>query len=46
MIIVSDSAKMFMAAKRILRDLFESDEVINCLTKKGIDGGVSKGFLS
>ena len=34
---VSDNAKTFKAAKRILRDLFESDEVRNCLTKKGID---------
>ena len=36
-IIVSDNAKTFKAAKGILRELFESEEVSDCLTSKGID---------
>ena len=36
-IIVSDNAKTFKAAKGILRELFGSEEVKNCLTSKGID---------
>jgi hypothetical protein len=36
-IIVLDNAKTFKATKTILHDLFKSDEVKNCLTRKGID---------
>ena len=36
-IIVSDNAKTFKAAKKALRELFESEEVNNCLSDKGID---------
>ena len=34
---MSDNAKTFKATKTILRDLFKSDKVKNCLTKKGTD---------